>query len=369
MSSRIIPVIMCGGAGTRLWPASRESLPKQFIPLFAERSTFQETMLRVARDDIFEKPIVLTSAEFRFIVAEQLQQTGIKADIVLEPARRDSGPAVAAATALGLKRATDATILILASDHAMTKVEQFHVACREAWPIAQQGLIVTFGIIPTEPATVYGYLKPGDVLSGSAVRKLEAFAEKPDRAAAEGYISQGDLWNSGNFLFRADAMKAELERLAPDIWRAAEQAVGAASADPDFFRLSADHFTRAPKISIDYAVMEKTTRSAVLPVDFGWSDLGTWDAVWANAPRDADGNALSGPVEAVNVSNALVLSDPNVLTSVIGLSDIAVVVTADAVLIAPRTATGEIKTLVERLKAEGRTQATEHRKSNQPVSR
>jgi len=197
------------------------------------------------------------------------------------------------------------------------------------------------------------------------VRKLEAFAEKPDRATAERYIQQGYLWNSGNFLFRADTMKAELERFAPDIWRAASEAVEAANADPDFLRLSADRFAQAPKISIDYAIMEKTAKSAVLPVDFGWSDLGTWDAVWANAPRDANGNALSGPVEAVNVSNALVLSDPNVLTSVIGLSDIAVVVTADAVLIAPRTATGEIKTLVEKLKAAGKKQATEHRKPEQ----
>lgn len=364
MKSQIIPVIMCGGAGTRLWPASRETMPKQFIAMFSERSSFQETMLRVARNDLFGRPIVLTSADFRFIVAEQLQTIGMAADIVLEPARRDSGPAVAAATALGLRRCQDTILLVLASDHAMTKPDQFHAACREALPIAQRQLIVTFGIVPDEPAVTYGYLKSGCQLPDSKVRKLLAFVEKPDRATAQDYLRKGYLWNSGNFLFRADAMKAEIERFEPLIWQAADAAVNAAARDPDFIRLSESHFKAAPKISIDYAVMEKTTKSAVLPVDFGWSDLGSWDAVWAHAPHDESGNAVSGPVEVLNVKNALVMSDPAVLTAVIGLSDIAVVATPDAVLVAPRTATGDIKMLVEKLKAAGVKQATEHRRAD-----
>src|SRR5215470_4424464 len=189
MASKIIPVIMCGGAGTRLWPASRESMPKQFIPLFAKRSTFQETALRVARDDLFERPIIITSADFRFVVADQLRQAGVEADIVLEPVRRDSAPAVAVATVLGLNRSPDAIVLILAADHAIEKVDAFYAACRAALPGAESGHIVTFGVIPTEPATDYGYLKPGQPLAGGTVRKLEMFAEKPDQARAQGYVA------------------------------------------------------------------------------------------------------------------------------------------------------------------------------------
>jgi mannose-1-phosphate guanylyltransferase/mannose-6-phosphate isomerase len=357
---------MCGGAGTRLWPASRESMPKQFIPLFSQRSTFQETMLRIAKDDLFDRPIVITSADFRFVVADQLRQAGVDADIVLEPFRRDSGPAVAVATVLGLQRSPDCTLLILASDHAVKKVDQFHAACRDALPAATAGYIVTFGIIPTEPATGYGYLKPGENLDGGAVRKLDAFAEKPDQDTAEGYIAQGYLWNSGNFLFRADVMKAELQKLQPEIWKAADGAVAGAAKDLDFLRLEATMFGTAPKLSIDYAVMEKTRSSAVLGVDLGWSDLGSWDSIWAYAEHDADGNAMDGPCETVNVRNALIQSDESILTTVIGLDDIVVIASTDAVLVAPRTVTNDIKTLVENMKAGGRPEATAHRRIYRP---
>jgi mannose-1-phosphate guanylyltransferase/mannose-6-phosphate isomerase len=363
---KIIPVIMCGGAGTRLWPASRESMPKQFIPLFAEHSTFQDTMLRVAQDSLFEKPIVVTSADFRFVVADQLRQAGVEADIVLEPFRRDSGPAVAVATVLGLQRSPDSVMLILASDHAVKKIDQFHAACRDALPVARDGSIVTFGIIPTEPATGYGYLKPGANFDGSKVRKLDAFAEKPDRTTAEAYIKQGYLWNSGNFLFRADVMMREMLQFQPEIWTAAQDAVTDATRDLDFLRLAEAPFGRAPKISIDYAVMEKTGSSAVLGVDLGWSDLGSWDSIWANADRDADGNALSGPCEVVNVHNTLVHSDGTILTTVIGLSDIVVIASADAVLVAPRSVTDDIKTLVGNLQKAGRSEATQHRRIYRP---
>ncbi|MDF3810003.1 MULTISPECIES: mannose-1-phosphate guanylyltransferase/mannose-6-phosphate isomerase [Rhodopseudomonas] len=366
MASRIIPVIMCGGAGTRLWPASRESMPKQFIAMFAERSTFQDTMLRVANNDLFDKPIVVTSAEFRFVVADQLQQVGVCADIVLEPFRRDSALAVAVATVLGFRRSPDAVLLVLASDHAIKNVSAFHDACSDALPAATEGYIVTFGVIPTEPATGYGYLKPGLALNNGPVRKLAMFAEKPTRDMAETYIADGYLWNSGNFLFQADVMMREITRFQPEIGAAAEAAVDGAVQDLDFTRLAKAPFEAAPKISIDYAVMEKTEHSAVLPVDFGWSDLGSWDAIWAHADQDAAGNALSGRCEVVDVNNAIIHSDDSILTTVIGLNDIVVIASADAVMVAPRGITGEIKVLVEKLKAAGRSEATQHRRIYRP---
>lgn len=366
MTAKIIPVIMCGGAGTRLWPSSRESMPKQFIALFADRSTFQETVLRVADPGLFEKPIIVTSSDFRFIVADQLRQVGASADIVLEPMRRDSGPALAVATVLALRRQADATLLVLASDHAVRHLDRFHLACRQALPAARQGLIVTFGIVPNEPATGYGYLRAGPPLDGGEVRKLEAFAEKPDRARAEKYVDESYLWNSGNFLFAASAMKAEIEQFEPQIWQAAAGAVANATTDLDFIRLAEADFSQAPKISIDYAVMEKSTNTAVLPVDLGWSDLGSWDSIWANADRDGDGNALSGPCEVMDVSNTIVHSDPAILTTVVGVTDLVVVTSADAVLVAPRQVTDEMKTLVERLRRRGRIEATQHRRVYRP---
>lgn len=366
MTSQIIPVIMCGGAGTRLWPASRESMPKQFIAMFSERSTFQETALRVVGKPLFAKPIVVTSAEFRFVVADQLQEVGVEADIVLEPFRRDSGLAVAVATVLGLRRSPDAILLILASDHAIKGVEAFHTACADALSAAEDGNIVTFGVVPYEPATGYGYLKPGLPFGDGPVRKLDKFAEKPTREMARQYIADGYLWNSGNFLFRADTMLGELGRFQPELAVAAEGAVDAAIKDLDFVRLAKAPFENAPKISIDYAVMEKTDRSAVLAVDFGWSDLGSWEAIWANAEQDGAGNALSGRCEVVDVKNAIVHSDESILTTVIGLEEVVVIASADAVLVAPRGITSEIKVLVEKLKAAGRTEATEHRRIYRP---
>lgn len=362
----IIPVIMCGGAGTRLWPASRESMPKQFLSLFSERSTFQETMLRVMKPDLFARPIVITSADFRFVVAEQLLEAGVQADIILEPMRRDSAAAVAVATVLGQSREKNAILLILAADHAIKHVNRFHDACLQALPVAEQGKIVTFGVVPDEPSTGYGYLRPGAVLNGGPVRVLEAFAEKPDSTRAQSYMDQGFLWNSGNFLFRADVMRAELERFQPEIMAAVEGAVTHASVDLDFVRLSEAEFATAPKISIDYAVMEKTDSSAVLPVDIGWSDLGGWDAIWAHAAHDENGNALSGACEVLDVKNSLVSSESTILTTVIGLENVAVVVTADAVLVAPRTVGAQIKTLLQHMQDKGRPEATEHRRVYRP---
>jgi mannose-1-phosphate guanylyltransferase/mannose-6-phosphate isomerase len=357
MNSRIVPVIMCGGAGTRLWPASRESMPKQFMPLLSVRSLFQETMLRVADAELFERPIVITGVSYRSLVVEQLSAIDVAADVVLEPERRDSGPAVAVATVLGMQRRSDALLLVLASDHAIKFVDRFHAACRDAIGVGEAGHIVTFGIVPDSPSIDYGYLKPGAALGQGLFRELDSFAEKPDLKTAESYIAQGHLWNSGNFLFRADVMKQEFERLHPAIWNAASQAVADARSESGVTDLAHAAFATAPRISIDYAVMEKAARCVVLPVELGWSDLGSWQSVWANMPHDGDGNAVSGPCEVLDVRNSIVKSDGSLLAAVIGLDDVVVVVSNGAVLVAPRSAKAEMKALLAQLKAAGRPEA------------
>lgn len=323
-------------------------------------------MHRVSKPDLFGRPIVVTSADFRFVVAEQLLSAGVDAEIVLEPMRRDSAAAVAVATILGQARAEDSVLLILAADHAIKHLDRFDEACRLALPVAGQGRIVTFGVVPDAPSTAYGYLRPGPPILDGGVRVLEAFAEKPDAERAQSYIDEGYLWNSGNFLFRADVMRRELARFQPEVLSAAENAVASARSDLDFIRLGETEFAAAPRISIDYAVMEKTDCSAVLPVDLGWSDLGGWNAIWAHADRDADGNATSGPCEVLDVKNSLVSSDASILTTVIGLEDVAVITTVDAVLVAPRTVGSQIKSLLEQLQAKKRPEAAEHRRVYRP---
>ena len=353
-ASRIVPVIMCGGAGTRLWPVSRESMPKQFVPLVGPDSTFQQVLARIADPDLFDKPIVITNTDFRFVVAEQLRERGIEADIVLEPVRRDSGPAVAVAALLGAMRDPDAIVLVLAADHVIRKPDEFRAACRQAALAAAQGQIVTFGITPTHPATSYGYIRPGAALDGTAVRAVEAFVEKPDAATAAGYMADGYLWNSGNFLFQAATMLGEIERFEPEMAAAAKEAVAGIRHDLDFLRLAAEPFARAPKKSIDYAVMERTRRAAVVPADLGWSDVGSWSAVWEVLDRDRDGNAIEGPVVVMDSRNSLVRSDGSVLTTVVGLDNVVVVATEDAVLVASREKSEGVKALVEQLKAQNR---------------
>jgi mannose-1-phosphate guanylyltransferase/mannose-6-phosphate isomerase len=366
MSSLLTPVVMCGGAGTRLWPVSRESMPKQFVPLVGETSTFQQLLERIAAPDLFARPIIITSADFRFVVAEQLRECGIEADIVLEPARRDSGPAVAVAAALATERDPQAIVLILAADHVVRKPEQFRAACREAATAARDGMIVTFGVKPTHPATNYGYIRPGRALNGGAAFVVDAFVEKPDAATAAGYVADNYLWNSGNFLFRADVMLDEIARFEPAMADAAKAAVAGQTRDLDFVRLAAEPFTRAPKKSIDYAVMERTKLAAVVPAEMGWTDLGSWSALWELLDRDADGNAIHGPVVTLDSKNVLVRSDESVLTTVVGLDDIVVISTTDAVLIVARDKAEDVKVLVERLKTQNRREAIEHRRIYRP---
>ena len=366
MPAQIVPVIMCGGAGTRLWPVSRESMPKQFVPLVGKDSTFQQVLERIADPELFGRPIVITNTDFRFVVAEQLRESDVEADIVLEPMRRDSGPAVAVSAVLAAARDRDALVLVLAADHVIRKPDEFRAACQRAAAAAAEGRIVTFGIEPTHPATSYGYIRPGEKLNGASARTVEAFVEKPDAATAANYVAQKYLWNSGNFLFHAATMLAEIERFEPAMAEAAKAAVDGLTRDLDFLRLAGEPFARAPKKSIDYAVMQRTKLAAVIPTDLGWSDIGSWSSVWDVLDHDAAGNATDGPVVMLDSRNSLVHSEESVLTTVIGLDDVIVVSTADAVLVSARTKSEQVKELVEQLKAHNHRAAIEHRRIYRP---
>jgi mannose-1-phosphate guanylyltransferase / mannose-6-phosphate isomerase len=366
MPAQIVPVIMCGGAGTRLWPVSRESMPKQFVPLVGKDSTFQQVLKRIADPELFGRPIVITNTDFRFVVAEQLRESDVEADIVLEPMRRDSGPAVAVSAVLAVARDRDALVLVLAADHVIRKPDEFRAACQRAAAAAAEGRIVTFGIEPTHPATSYGYIRPGEKLNGASARTVEAFVEKPDAATAANYVAQKYLWNSGNFLFHAATMLAEIERFEPAMAEAAKAAVDGLTRDLDFLRLAGEPFARAPKKSIDYAVMQRTKLAAVVPTDLGWSDIGSWSSVWDVLDHDAAGNATDGPVVMLDSRNSLVHSEESVLTTVIGLDDVIVVSTADAVLVSARTKAEQVKELVEQLKAHNHRAAVEHRRIYRP---
>ena len=285
---------------------------------------------------------------------------------MLEPVRRDSGPAVAVAAVLAAERDPKALVLVLAADHVVRKLDNFRDACRRAAETAAQGRIVTFGIHPTCAATNYGYIRVGAQLDGALVREVEAFVEKPDAATAAKYVTEGYLWNSGNFLFHAGTMWKEIEQLEPSMAEAVKASVAGATRDLDFLRLAPEPFARAPKKSIDYAVMERTKRAAVVPADLGWSDIGSWSAVWDVLDRDAAGNAVAGPVVLSDTRNSLLRSEESILTTVIGLEDMVVVSTADAVLVAPRARAEEVKGLVEQLKARNHPAAVEHRRIYRP---
>ncbi len=364
--AKILPVIMCGGSGTRVWPESRESLPKQFIPLIGDRSTFQSIVRVVADANVFEPPVVITNYDYRFRVAEQLKEIDATATILLEPERRDSAAAVGAAAAWAAGRDPTAIVAVLAADHVFQNERRFVELCAEAAVAAEAGEIVTFGIKPDHPATGFGYIQPGEPLpGGSDVRRVTRFVEKPNEERAKTFIEAGYLWNSGNFVFRADAMLEELQRFEPKIAAASANAVALAKEDLGFVVLDAAAFGEAPRTSIDYAVMERTDRAAVLPADVGWSDVGQWSTVYRLSPRDADGNSLRGRAVALDSSNLLVRSDDQ-LVAVIGLDNVVVVATGDAILVADQAQADKVKELVERLKAEGIPEATRHRRIYRP---
>jgi mannose-1-phosphate guanylyltransferase/mannose-1-phosphate guanylyltransferase/mannose-6-phosphate isomerase len=360
----ILPVILSGGTGTRLWPLSREGYPKQFWPLASDRPMLVETAARAAGPG-FAPPMVVCNEAHRFLVAEQLRGHGAR--IVLEPAGRNSGPAIAAAALLAEETGPGTVMWIMAADSAIKDLPALHAALSQAAAAARAGRIVTFGMTPTAPETGYGYIEAGaDVPGLAGVRAIARFVEKPDAARAAEFVAGGrHLWNSGMFVATASTLLAELERHEPAMLAAVRQAVAGAKRDMDFVRLDAAAFGAAPSISIDHAVMERTANAAVVPAAIGWSDIGSWAALWEISAQDGAGNATLGPVELVDARRCLVRSE-GILTGVVGLQDAVVVVTDDAVLAMHRDRAQDVKMLVEQLRAKGRKEATEHRRAYRP---
>jgi mannose-1-phosphate guanylyltransferase/mannose-1-phosphate guanylyltransferase/mannose-6-phosphate isomerase len=360
----ILPVILSGGTGTRLWPLSREGYPKQFWPLASARPMLEETAAR-AEGPGFLPPTVVCNEAHRFLVAEQLRGRGAR--IVLEPAGRNSGPAIAAAALLAEEAAPGTVMWIMAADSAVQDVPALHAALARAAAAARAGRIVTFGMKPTAPETGYGYIEAGEALPGlDGVQAIARFVEKPDAARAAEFVAGGrHLWNSGMFVATAATLLAEFERHEPGLLAQVRAAVAGAKRDMDFVRLDAAAFAAAPSISIDYAVMERTQHAAVVPAAIGWSDIGSWAALWEISGKDAQGNVAAGPAEVIDSRNCYVRSE-GILTGVIGLQDAVVVVTDDAVLAMHRDRAQDVKTLVDALKAKGRKEATEHRRAYRP---
>jgi len=364
MPAPITPVILAGGTGTRLWPVSRDAMPKQFLAFSGPRTTYQETLLRVAHP-MFAPPIVITGPNFHFFAKRQAEEVGIAAQVVIEPLRRDSGPAIAAATMIARQRDPEAVVLALAADHLILDVEAFRATCLAGREAADSGFIVTFGIKPSAPKTSYGYILPGAAIGTNGVHKVMRFVEKPDAATAERYLREGYLWNSGNFLFRADIMLNEMARFQPGIISAVEDSIARADNDIGFLRLGTEAFSAAPQISIDYAVMEKTERAAVISGQFRWSDIGSWDALADVIPPDDDDNIVQGNAVSIDSSGCIIHAGDRLVTT-IGVSDLVVVSTPDAVMVVPRDRAQDVRGLVTQLKAEQRPEADTHRRVDRP---
>lgn len=361
MGAVVQPVILSGGSGTRLWPLSRESCPKQFVRLQGEHSLIQNTALRAADPARYAKPIVVSSARHRFMIAEQLDEVGIQpAAILLEPVARNTGAAIAVAALVAARTTPDQIIFVMPSDHMILNLDAYHKAVGQARELAAAGRIVTFGIQPDQVETGFGHIKQGALLEGLPGYAVARFVEKPDAETAARYMAEGDyFWNSGMFIARADVMLEAFRTHAPDLLACCESALTAARHDLDFIRLDEEAFSKAPSIAFDRAVMEKTDRAALVPVSMGWSDVGTWHALAQVTESDSNANTLIGPSVAVDARNCYVRSD-KLLTTVLGAEDLVVVTTDDAVLVAPRSRTQDVGKLVDQLKAEGRSEARRH---------
>jgi mannose-1-phosphate guanylyltransferase / mannose-6-phosphate isomerase len=363
----IVPVILSGGTGTRLWPVSRRSFPKQFWPLVSDRSLIQDTALR-GRGPGFAAPVVVCNQEHRFVVAEQLRAAGIEgARILLEPAGRNSAPAITAAALLVAMENPQAILWMMASDAAIPDVTALHTVLETAARAAAAGRIVTFGMKPKSAETGFGYIEVGEPLQGSpGVFAVGRFVEKPDAPTAAALVASGThLWNSGMFVFTAETLIEEMQLHAPAVVSAARRAIENASRDLDFIRLEPEAFGASPNISIDYAVAERTQRNAVVPADLVWSDVGSWDALWELATKDASGNVGGEDVVFEEAENCFVRTD-GILTAVLGLKDVAIVVTEDAVLAMPRHRAQDVKKVVDKLHAAGRGEAVQHNREYRP---
>lgn len=355
---KIVPVILCGGRGTRLWPMSRASRPKQFLPLTGDLSLFQKTLLRVSDPDRYLAPIVITNDEYRFLVAEQAQECGLELKaLILEPVARNTAPAIAAASFVAMADGEEDILLhILPSDHEIVVDGAYLDALNTASVAAAEGYLTTFGIKPTEPATGFGYIEAGETLPSGA-KTVGCFVEKPVLEKAQEMLAAGNFyWNSGMFLFRPDVFLNELERFAAQVYLAAKDAVEKSAADLDFIRLDAEAFSSSPDVSVDYAVFEKTNLMAVVPSPIVWSDLGSWDAVWKASPRDENNNLTRGPAMLLNTSESLVVSE-RLHVVVDGLDDVAVIATEDAVYVGQLSKAQNVGSVVKILSAHTHTKA------------
>lgn len=368
----MIPVILSGGSGTRLWPLSRSSYPKQFLPITEEKTLFQLTLERISNLNQalanFQNPIIVTNENHRFIVAEQLRLQKTSAQILLEPIARNTAPAIAAAAELALSRGEDPVLLILAADHVIEQQEAFNQAVAVGLSAAESGKLVTFGIVPTAPETGYGYIKAQQKVEQSELKSypVAEFVEKPNPATAEQYVADGSyLWNSGMFMFKASTYLQELETFNPAIAKNAKNAIQNSKNDLDFVRLDKTCFEQCPEDSIDYAVMEKTEHAVVVPLNANWNDVGAWNSVWEVSPKDENGNSLRGDVIAQDTHNSLIHAETR-LVSTLGLENIIVIETADAVLVANQSKVQDIKKIVEKLKYTQRCEVDAHRKVYRP---
>jgi mannose-1-phosphate guanylyltransferase/mannose-6-phosphate isomerase len=363
----LIPIILSGGSGTRLWPVSRKNLPKQFLSLAGDATLFQQTVARAAALPDAAAPIVIASDDHRFLVADQLLESGASgATIVLEPVARNTAPAIALGALCALGKSKEALLLVLPADHLIADQIAFANAVVAATQLAEQDWLVTFGIRPDRPETGFGYIQRAENLGNLAFR-IGQFVEKPNLATAQSYLDHGGYdWNSGMFMFKASRYIEELEAVAPEIIAAVREAYERASADLDFIRINSEAFARSPDRSIDYAVMEKTDRAAVVPVSCGWSDIGSWAALWLAAEKDSDGNHVEGDVMTIDTTGSLIRSHDRHLVATVGLKDIVVVTTPDATLVARLDASQDVKRIVAKLKADDRSEHSLHRVVHRP---